>query len=500
MQTKSNILLNNANLTALPESVTVPGYDRSKVTSGIVHVGVGGFHRSHEAFYTNEYMTQSGDLSWGICGVGLRDADRKMKTLLEAQDYLYTLIVKHPDGTVENKVIGSLSDFLLGCDDPEAVINKMACAETKIVSLTITEGGYNFNPATGEFDFSNPDVIYDLANPNTPRLVFGYLVAALKLRRENGLPPFTIQSCDNVQHNGDVAKKMLIAYATAVDSELGKWIESEVSFPNAMVDRITPATTPDDIAYLQQLGIQDEWPVTCEPFHQWIIEDKFTLTRPQWEQVGAQFVTDVTPYEKMKIRLLNAGHSVLGILGSLQGFETIDESVQDPLFAKFLRHFMDVEVTPILSPVAGINLDEYKSTLLARFANPNIKDGLARICSENAAKLSTFMLPTILDNLAKNGEIECATLIIAAWCYYSDKRVDKQGKALVISDAMADEVHKLASQTSERSTALLELDTLFASLTSSSVFVMAYKKQVVAFYDTPDVKHHMQMILDNYSS
>ncbi|MFT2091939.1 mannitol dehydrogenase family protein [Paraglaciecola sp. 2405UD69-4] len=495
MQTQTTICLNNQNIHSLPESISVPTYDRSKVTAGIVHVGVGGFHRSHEAFYTDAYMAQSGDLSWGICGVGLRDADRKMQSLLKQQDYLYTLIVRHPNGTIENKVIGCLTDFLLGCDDPMAVINKMASEETKIVSLTITEGGYNFNPVTGEFDFTNPDVIHDLANPDKPRLVFGYLIAALKLRFEKGLAPFTIQSCDNVQHNGDVAKKMVIDYAHAVDSDLADWIESEVSFPNAMVDRITPATTPEDISYLQTLGIKDEWPVTCEPFHQWIIEDKFTLTRPQWEQVGAQFVSDVTPYEKMKIRLLNAGHSVLGILGSLYGFDTIDESVQDPLFAEFLRHFMDIEVTPILSPVPGINLEEYKDTLLERFANPNIKDSLARICSENAAKLSTFMLPTIANNLAKNGEIQCATLVIAAWCYYSDKQTDLQGKPLTISDAMADEVHQLASQTSERSGALLELKSIFSGLSNSEKFVAAYTAQVEALYSTPNVKQHMQAVL-----
>jgi mannitol 2-dehydrogenase len=496
MQTPA-IKLNNSGLNHLPATVLVPNYDRAKVTQGIVHVGVGGFHRSHEAYYTDVYMSEMGDLSWGICGIGLREADRKMQTLLAAQDYLYTLIVRHPDGNIENRVIGSLSDFLLGCDDPKAVINKMASSETKIVSLTITEGGYNFNPASGEFDFTNPDVIHDLANPQSPRLVFGYLVAALKLRRLNGLAPFTIQSCDNVQHNGDVAKKMLIAYATKVDSELAQWIESEVAFPNAMVDRITPATTPADITYLQQQGIKDEWPVTCEPFHQWIIEDKFTLARPKWEQVGAQFVDDVTPYEKMKIRLLNAGHSVLGILGSLHGFSTIDESVQDPLFAQFLRHFMDVEVTPVLSPVEGINLDEYKDTLLARFANPNIKDGLARICSENAAKLSTFLLPTMVDNLAHKGQIQCATLVLAAWCYYSDKQVDQQGKALNIMDAMAVEVHQAASQTSQRPLALLELSSIFATLTCHKEFVAAYKKQVMALYAKPDVKQHMQTILSN---
>jgi mannitol 2-dehydrogenase len=497
MQTPA-IKLNNSALQHLPTEVVVPNYDRTKVTQGIVHVGVGGFHRSHEAYYTDAYMNETGDLSWGICGVGLREADRKMQTLLVTQDYLYTLIVRHPDGNIENRVIGSLSDFLLGCDDPTAVINKMASSETKIVSLTITEGGYNFNPATGEFDFTNPDVIHDLANPSAPRLVFGYLIAALQLRRKNGLAPFTIQSCDNVQHNGDVAKKMLIAYATAVEGELAQWIESKVAFPNAMVDRITPATTAADIAYLQtNIGIDDQWPVTCEPFHQWIIEDKFTLARPQWEQVGAQFVDDVTPYENMKIRLLNAGHSVLGILGSLHGFLTIDESVQDPLFVKFLRHFMDTEVTPILPAVAGINLDEYKDTLLARFANPNIKDGLVRICSENAAKLSTFLLPTMVDNLANKGRIQCATLVLAAWCYYSDKQVDQQGKPLNISDAMAVEVHQAASQTSQRPLALLELNSIFTTLTSHTEFVAAYEKQVMAFYAKPDVKQHMQTILSS---
>jgi mannitol 2-dehydrogenase len=498
MQTKPIISLSNATVNGLPQEVVVPTYDRSKVTHGIVHVGVGGFHRSHEAYYTDAYMSESGDLTWGICGVGLRDADRKMQTLLAAQDYLYTLIVRHPDGSIKNRVIGSLSDFLLGCDDPAAVINKMASSATKIVSLTITEGGYNFNPSSGEFDFTNPDVIHDLANPQAPRLVFGYLIAALQLRRKNGLAPFTIQSCDNVQHNGDVAKKMLIAYATAIDGELAQWIESQVAFPNAMVDRITPATTPADMSYLQQqVGIKDEWPVTCEPFHQWIIEDKFTLARPQWEQVGVQFVADVTPYENMKIRLLNAGHSVLGILGSLHGFSTIDESVQDPLFAQFLRHFMDTEVTPILPHVAGINLYEYKDSLLTRFANPNIKDSLARICSENAAKLSTFMLPTIVENLAVKGQIQCATLVLAAWCYYSDKQTDQQGKALTISDAMAVELHQAASQTTERPLALLELSSIFSKLTCHKEFVVAYKKQVMALYAKPNVKHHMQLLLSN---
>ncbi|MEP4890598.1 MAG: mannitol dehydrogenase family protein [Aliiglaciecola sp.] len=500
MNTQSKFRLNDTNLQQLPSSFSVPNYDRKKVEAGIVHVGVGGFHRSHEAYYTDAYMNQTGDLNWGICGVGLRDADRKMKSILEQQDYLYTLIVKHPNGSIENQVIGCMTDFLLGCDEPNAVIQKMADASTKIVSLTITEGGYNFNPATNEFDFDNPDVIHDLANPYAPRLVFGFLTAALKLRMERGLPPFTVQSCDNIQHNGDVARKMLLAYSQKVDFELAKWIEQEVPFPNAMVDRITPVTTPADIEYLEaEFNLQDEWPVTCEPFHQWIIEDKFSAGRPQWQKVGAQFVPDVTPYENMKIRLLNAGHSVLGILGSIHGFETIDESVQDPIFSQFLQLFMDSEVTPILPAVNGIDLDDYKQTLLQRFANPNIKDHLTRICSESASKLATFLIPTINDNLQNKGDIQCATLVLAAWCYYSDKQTDRHNKAITIIDVMADELHVAAAKYSINPDSFLELTSIFGDLSKNQEFLDIYRKQTKAIYADPNIKKHMQLILNRTS-
>lgn len=284
--------------------------------AGIVHVGVGGFFRSHEAFYTDELMKTQNASEWGICGVGLREADRKMAAVLKKQDLLYTLITKHPGGTTKSRVIGSLVDFILGSDDPDAVINAMASPDTRIVSLTITEGGYNVEPDTGEFNFSNPDAQHDLENPFRPKLVFGYLTAALRKRRDSGLPAFTVQSCDNIQHNGNLTRKMVVGFAQRQDPELAKWIETEVCFPNAMVDRITPVTTAEDIEYLEdEWGLHDEWPVTCEPFCQWVIEDKFSNGRPQWEAVGAQFVPDVTPYETMKLRLLNAGHSVLGILG-----------------------------------------------------------------------------------------------------------------------------------------------------------------------------------------
>lgn len=247
----SAISLNQNSLSRLPDGVARPMYDRGQVTTGIVHVGVGGFHRSHEAFYTDQLLQSGGASEWGICGVGLREADRRMATILKQQDYLYTLIVKHPDGGVETKVIGSIVDFLMGPDDPTAVIDRMADPATKIVSLTITEGGYNVDPATGDFDASNPDAQHDIDHPEQPRLVFGYLTAALRKRREHGLPAFTVQSCDNIQHNGDLTRKMLVGFARLQDADLADWIEQEVCFPNAMVDRITPVTTEADIEFLR---------------------------------------------------------------------------------------------------------------------------------------------------------------------------------------------------------------------------------------------------------
>ncbi len=492
---KDTIALNQKNLPLLADRVACPTYDRSKLKAGIVHIGVGGFHRSHEAYYTDALMNQTDACEWGICGVGLREHDRRMRDILKAQDFLYTLIVRHPQGDVENRVIGSLCDFLLGCDDPGAVIAKMTSADTRIVSLTITEGGYNFNPATGEFDLGNPEVQHDLANPANPKTVFGYLTAALRQRRAVGLPAFTIQSCDNIQHNGDMARKMLLAFVQQQDDALARWIEQEVSFPNAMVDRITPATTPQDIAYLDaEIGLKDAWPVTCEPFTQWVVEDGFAIGRPAWEQTGAQFVGDVTPFEKMKIRLLNAGHSVLGLLGSIHGNETIDGCMADPLFASYVRRFMDSEATPVLDPVEGVDLEAYKDRLIERFGNPNIKDGLARICLESSAKLPKFLIPTIQENLARGGSIQYATLVIAAWCLYSDKGRNRHGVVLDIADEMKDALHRAAAGTADDPLSFLRLQTIFGDLAANQRFAALYTQMVQALYADPDVARQMQQI------
>ncbi|PHQ36711.1 mannitol dehydrogenase family protein [Rhodopirellula bahusiensis] len=490
--------LNEANLSQLPAELSPPQYDRSRLNPRIVHVGVGGFHRSHEAYYTDELLRSDASCDWGICGVGLRSADEKIAAVLKEQDYLYTLIIRHPNGTVESRVIGSIMDFLLGYDDPESVIEQMASPETQIVSLTITEGGYNLDATTGDFNWNHPDAQHDLENPTKPKMVFGFLTEALKRRRDRKLPAFTIQSCDNIQHNGDLTRKTVLGFARKQDPELATWIESNVCFPNAMVDRITPVTTDEDIDYLaEEHQLQDQWPVTCEPFCQWVVEDEFSAGRPSWESVGAQFVPDVVPYEKMKLRLLNAGHSVLGILGSIHGHRTIDGCVSDPLFASYLRQFMDVEVTPVLDQVDGIDLEAYKDTLLERFGNPNIKDALSRICLESSSKLPVFLIPTIQDNLARGGSIQFATLVIAAWCFYSDKRTDEDGNPLEITDALKTQLHDAAEATRKDPLSFLEVTEVFGDLIENQTFTKQYVSMVETLYETTDVASMMQRLLRN---
>src|SRR5580693_8802856 len=275
----------------------VPAYDRDLVTPGVVHFGVGGFHRAHQAMYHDRLMNEGTALDWGICGVGVMPADRAMQQALDAQDGLYTLVLKHSDGTYEPRVIGSIVEYLFAPDDPVAVVDKMAAESTRIVSLTITEGGYNINDATGEFDDANPDVRHDLAAGAVPRTTFGLITEALCRRRKDGVPPFTVMSCDNLQGNGDLTRRVFTAFARLRDPELGDWVEREVRFPNSMVDRITPVTTDADRAEIRdRFGLDDLWPVVCEPYTQWVLEDAFTAGRPRYEEAGAQVVDRVEPY------------------------------------------------------------------------------------------------------------------------------------------------------------------------------------------------------------
>lgn len=488
--------LNQNTISKVGNRISGPSYDRQQLKTGIVHIGVGGFHRSHQAYYINQLFEKYQTLDWAICGVGLREGDRKMAEVMQEQDGLYTLITQYPNGKVEREVIGAIKEYMLAIEMPQQVIEKMAHSDTKIVSLTITEGGYNFNPVTGAFNFENPAIQHELKHPDEPKTVYGYLTAALRRRRDKGIRPFTVMSCDNIQHNGDVARKMLLTFAKKQDAELASWIAEEVSFPNTMVDRITPVTTPEISSYLKdQHDLEDEWPVVCEPFIQWVVEDNFSNERPPLEKVGVQFVPDVTPYEKMKIRLLNASHSVLGIPGAIHGHPTIDACMKDPVFAKFMRQFMDKEATPTLGKIEGIDLEKYKDSLEERFANSNIKDSVGRICSESSAKLPKFLIPTLRENLAQGNSIQFATFMLAAWCYYSDKGINEKGESLEILDQQKEALHQAAKGTKSNLTAFLAQPEIFGDLIDNKRFTELYTSIVGAIYREKSIRKLMESLL-----
>lgn len=466
--------LNNHNLGSLSVDVATPRYDRQKLTPGIVHIGVGGFHRAHQAMYLDALMNQGLALDWGIVGVGVMPGDKRMQQALALQDHLYTLIVKHPDGQYEPTVIGSMVNYLFAPENPEAVIEQMADPVIRIVSLTVTEGGYNFHPVTGEFNLENPQVRDDLTHPTQPSTSFGLVVEALVRRRERGVAPFTVMSCDNIQSNGDVAKQMFTAYARARDSELGDWLAAEVAFPNAMVDRITPVTADADIEELaQRFDIEDAWPVVCEPFTQWVLEGHFPLGRPPLEKVGVQVVDDVEPYELMKLRLLNASHQALTYFGYLAGYRYAHEVCQDPLFVDFLLGYMREEGSPTLAPVPGVDLEAYCLTLIERFANPEIKDTLARLCAESSDRIPKWLVPVIHHQLAHGGEIKRSAAVVASWARYAE-RVDEQGEPIEIVDRLKDTLTAIAAENRTRPSAFIDNRELFGDLVDQPRFYDAY--------------------------
>ncbi|SET53514.1 mannitol dehydrogenase family protein [Thorsellia anophelis] len=468
------ITLSNQSLSQL--SVEVPKYDRQKVKVGIVHFGVGAFHRVHQAMYLDDLLNAGEAFDYGICGVGVMPSDVKMRDALKAQDCLYTMVIKHPDGHYQARVIGSIVDYLFAPDNPKAVIECMASETVKIVSLTITEGGYNFDHVTGEFNLDNPTIIHDL-NSDEPKSAFGLITSALALRRQKGLAPFTIQSCDNIQGNGDVAKKMFVAYAKAKDLDLGNWIEGNVAFPNSMVDRIAPVTTPDDIQMVQdRFEINDAFPSVCEPFCQWVIEDHFTSGRPNYEKVGAQLVDDVEAYELMKLRLLNASHQALTYFGYLAGYRYAHEVCSDSDFVEFLLNYMDLEATPTLRPIEGIDLHAYKRTLIERFANPEVRDTLARLCAESSDRIPKWLLPVIREQLAMaNPAIKRSVAVVASWARYAEGK-DEQGHDIVVVDRLKDELMAIAATQETDELAFIRNRNVFGDLIDNAYFVECYQE------------------------
>jgi mannitol 2-dehydrogenase len=473
--------LNAASLDTL--SIPKPGYDRSSVTTGIVHFGVGGFHRAHEAMYLDRLMETGEGLDWGICGVGVMPFDLRMRDVLTGQDGLYVLVEKDPAGGWSARVIGSIVEYLYAPDNPEAVIEKMADPATRIVSLTVTEGGYNVHPVTGEFDADNEGVRADLAGDAPPATTFGLVTEALVRRRTRGVPPFTIMSCDNIQGNGHVAAKMFTAYARLRDPELGDWVASTVAFPNSMVDRITPVTTDEDRAQVaERFGVTDGWPVVCEPFTQWVLEDSFTLGRPAVEQVGVQVVADVEPYELMKLRLLNASHQALCYFGYLSGYRLVHEVAQDQLFADFLLAYMDREATPTLAPVPGVDLTAYKHQLIERFSNSAVRDTVARLCAESSDRIPKWLLPVIRENLAAGRDVRLAAAVVASWARYAEG-VDERGEPITVVDRLADSLTAIAQTQGGDPLAFVANRELFGDLVDDPGFTEPYRATLESLHD-----------------
>ncbi|WP_263263390.1 mannitol dehydrogenase family protein [Pseudomonas sp. RIT-PI-S] len=481
--TTTPLLLSLETLDDLPDAVKRPSYRPELLVQGIVHIGVGGFHRAHQAFYTDALMNQGKALDWAICGAGLRSEDRKARDDLAEQEFFFTLFELGDTPDTQVRVIGSLRDMLLAEDGPEALIARLSEPNIRIVSLTITEGGYCIDDSNGQFMAHLPLVQHDLANPREPRTVFGFLCAALQRRREAGIRPFTVMSCDNLPHNGQVARKALLAFANlagdAYGAGLAQWIDQQVSFPNAMVDRITPMTSA---AHREQLlhrhGIDDAWPVVCEPFVQWVLEDNFCDGRPAWEDVGVQFTQDVTPYEEMKIKLLNGSHLALTYLGFLRGYRFVHETMNDPLFVQYIRDYMNLDVTPQLAPVPGIDLSDYKDTLIERFSNQAIADQLERVCSDGSSKFPKFTVPTINELIRSGGDLRRAALVVAAWALYL-RGVDEAGTQYRIPDPRAEFCQALVAEDQGLAQRLLGVEEIFGlQIPASAAFVEAFEQQL----------------------
>ncbi len=448
-------------------------YDRSGVTCGIAHIGVGGFHRAHQAAVIDDLLRQGRARDWGICGIGVLPTDAGMRDALAAQDHRYTLVLKHPDGTWDARTIGSIVDFVHAPDDQEAAIERLSSPGIRIVSLTITEGGYNIDQVTGAFDLDAPHIRADLG-ATAPASVFGLVVEALRRRRERGIAPFTIMSCDNIQGNGEIARTAFTAFARLRDPGLAEWIEQNVAFPSSMVDRITPATTADDRERIEErFGIADLWPVVAEPFFQWVLEDEFPAGRPPFERASVQLVSDVEPYELMKLRLLNAGHQGLCYLGRLSGYTYVHDAARDENIAAFLLRYMDEEATPTLRPVPGVDLAEYKRTLIERFANAEVLDTIARLCAESSDRIPKWLLPVVRERRAAGHRTPLSAAIVASWARYAEG-VDETGSPIEVVDRRRDAVMANAARQREEPTAFLTERSLFGDLIDDAEFVDDY--------------------------
>lgn len=426
------VKLNLANIGKLGAKVSVPNYARSALSPSIVHLGVGNFHRAHLAVYLDALFNLGLNLDWAIIGAGVMPSDEAMRQKLAAQDYL-TTVVEQEANVSKARVTGAMIDFIPPADRGK-LVETLASPSIRIVSLTVTEGGYMIDPATGKFDPNHPALQRDAKNPDDPTTVFGLILRGLKLRRERGLAPYTVMSCDNVPHNGVVTCNAVAGLAALMDPKLADWVKSSVAFPNGMVDRITPATSDRERKVCaEEFGVEDQWPVFCEEFKQWVVEDNFPLGRPQWEKVGAQFVKDVTPWEYMKIRILNGGHAIIAYIGGLMDIHFVHEAMETPLIRDYLKKVTDEEVRPTVHPVPGTDLQDYQKLIERRFANPKIGDTIRRLCLDGSNRQPKFIVPPIADRLKDGKSIFGLALESALWCRYCFGLTDS-GKVIEAND------------------------------------------------------------------
>jgi mannitol 2-dehydrogenase len=406
--------LSNETLRELSDAVLVPTYDRAALTPGIVHIGVGNFHRAHQAWYLHKLMQVGSAHDWAIVGAGVRTEDAKMRERLLAQDCLTSLIELRPDGR-SAEVTGAMIGFLPVESDNAALIAEIAKPETRIVSLTVTEGGYYIHASSGAFDAAHPDMIHDAAHPNSPRSAFGAIVMALSRRRAIGTGPLTVQSCDNLQGNGEVTRRTVVGLARMIDAGLADWIDGTCSFPNSMVDCIVPATGNAEIAAARTFGINDSAPVTHENFRQWVIEDNFCAGRPDWDRVGAILTSRVHDYEAMKIRILNGGHQVLANAGELLSCDTIADCMADPRISSYFERVEREGIIPYVPSVPDMTPESYAVLIAQRFSNPAIRDTTRRVAFDGSSRHAGFILPIVRDALAAGGSVEGLALVEALW-------------------------------------------------------------------------------------
>ena len=463
-----------SSLSNLPDSVSVPSYDRADITPGILHIGAGNFHRAHQAVYLDTLFNLGQDHDWGIVGAGIMPFDADRRSELEAQDWLSTVVEISPN-KLKARVTGAMIDF---CPtDPDAIIECIADPAIRIVSLTITEGGYFIDAATGRFDTAHPDIVHDAQNPGAPRTVFGILLAGLALRRMHGYLPPSILSCDNIPENGHVTRQTVEGLAALISNDLLDWVHDQVAFPNSMVDRITPATSAGKRELVaQEFGIDDAAPVVCEPFSQWVMEDDFPLGRPALERVGVQFVSDITPYETMKLRILNAGHAAISYPAALLGYECVHDAMADADITNWLDLLMRTEVIPVLEPIPEVDYHVYLATCFERFSNTEVRDTIARLCQDGSNRQPKFILPTIADALASSRPVDGLALEIALWCRYCADTVDLDDpRALVLKQA--------ANKTRQDSAAFLSLVEVFGTLGQNQHFSTCFARQIEALWD-----------------